>query len=205
MITSTDNFIHPTAVIGQNVQMGTGNYIGPYCVIENVQIGNNNRFEAFCSIGSVAEHREFMILPQEIKYPVIIGNNNIFREFVTINSGTQRNTTIGDSIIMLAKSHVGHDAIIHNNVTLSCFSCVGGHAEVRQYTNMGLHSVVHQFVIVPHGIMLGMGAIVTKKAKLKSFCTYVGNPAQYLTINTHLLQKLGVEEVDKINKIYEQK
>lgn len=27
------NYIHPTAVIGPNVEMGDNNYIGPFCII----------------------------------------------------------------------------------------------------------------------------------------------------------------------------
>ena len=46
------NVIHPTAVIGDRVEMGEDNYIGPFCYFTGeVEIGNNNRFEAYCSIG----------------------------------------------------------------------------------------------------------------------------------------------------------
>ena len=36
------NFIHPTAIIGDNVIIGDGNYIGAYCII-----------------GDKAEHKKF--------------------------------------------------------------------------------------------------------------------------------------------------
>jgi UDP-N-acetylglucosamine acyltransferase len=50
------NYIHPTAIVEQDVTLGNNNYIGPYCYITgNTIIGDNNRFEAYCSIGTPAE------------------------------------------------------------------------------------------------------------------------------------------------------
>lgn len=47
------DFIHPTAILTNVKFTGTGNYIGPYCVINNAIIGNNNRFESHCCIGAL--------------------------------------------------------------------------------------------------------------------------------------------------------
>ena len=77
------NFIHPTAIIGNKVIIGKGNYIGPYCIIyDGVKIGDNNRFESNVIIGSNAEHRDYF--RKGSNFSTKIGNNNIFREFVTI-------------------------------------------------------------------------------------------------------------------------
>ena len=41
------NDIHPTAVIGDHVEMGEDNYIGPFCYFTgDLEIGNNNRFDS---------------------------------------------------------------------------------------------------------------------------------------------------------------
>lgn len=198
MITTYDNYIHPTAII-ENVEMGYGNYIGPYCVLKNCTIGNNNCFEAFCSVGTPPEHKT-----PAGTYRVEIGNNNVFKEFITINTGAVRNTVIANNVWMLTKSHVGHDAVIHDNVTLSCYACVGGHAQVFEYVNMGLHAVVHQYVTVPPGAMLGMGIVVPKKNNLEPFCTYAGSPAAFLSENNHLKQKLDAATIKKLISDYEQ-
>ena len=51
------NFIHPTAIIGDNVILGDNNYIGAYCII-----------------GDQAEHKKYWLQP---KGKVIIGNGNM--------------------------------------------------------------------------------------------------------------------------------
>jgi len=72
-----NNYIHPTAIIGDDVQLGDDNYIGAFCLITgNTLIGNNNRFEAFCSIGTEPEHKEYFAEPNQ---GVIIGSNNTIR------------------------------------------------------------------------------------------------------------------------------
>ena len=57
-----NNYIHPTAIIGDDVQLGDDNYIGAFCYITGKTIiGNNNRFEAFCSIGTEPEHNRKLL------------------------------------------------------------------------------------------------------------------------------------------------
>ncbi|NJL26088.1 MAG: UDP-N-acetylglucosamine acyltransferase, partial [Calothrix sp. SM1_5_4] len=62
------NFIHPTAIVSPQAQLGDGNHVGPFCLIgPNVTIGDGNRFEAYVSIGTTAEHREhFHKAPGEV-------------------------------------------------------------------------------------------------------------------------------------------
>lgn len=180
------NFIHPLACIGENVQMGMGNYIGAFCTIDNCTIGNNNRFEAQCSIGTPPEHKK----AKENK-GVIIGDDNTFREFVTLNGGVESETKIGNYNWFLAKSHIGHDAQVYDNVIISTSAIIGGHCKIYHYANLGLGSIIHQFKKIPYGTMLGMGCIVTKKTDLRPFTTYVGNPAKELKPNLyHLLNKI---------------
>ena len=50
------NRIHPTAVIGPQVTMGTGNVIGPYCVLQGpVTLGDDNYLSSHVSVGGSAE------------------------------------------------------------------------------------------------------------------------------------------------------
>jgi UDP-N-acetylglucosamine acyltransferase len=128
-----ENFIHPTAVISDDVTLGHGNYIGPYCYITGkTVIGDNNRFEAYCSIGTPPEHRDHFT---NSPFNVIIGNNNTIREFVTINAGTVRSTVLGNNIVMLRNSHIGHDSIIEDKVNLSCNLLIGGHSYIMEGAN----------------------------------------------------------------------
>lgn len=169
------NYIHPTAVIGPNVEMGDNNYIGPLCII-----------------GYPAEHKDyfpkdFWASPDEI-FPyyygkVIIGNNCKFTGLVTIDGGTEKETRIGDNVWMLKHSHVGHDAEIKDGVTISCGAKIGGHCEVGKGANVGLNAVIHQRVIVPEGCMIGASAFVGKKTEMFPNQKYAGVPARWLGYN----------------------
>lgn len=155
-----NNTIHPTAIIYPNVTMGTGNYIGAYCIIGDI--------------------------PESVKYfdveskGVVIGNNCRFTKQVTIDAGTEEATKIYDNVLMLKNSHVGHDSVISSRVELRCNATIGGHCFIGYNTKLMLHAVIHPRMIVPENVILGMGCVVTKKTKLESNSTYIGVPAKKL-------------------------
>ena len=200
-ITWGTNFVHPTAIVGDNVKLGKDNYIGEYCVIKgNTTIGNNNRFEAFCSIGTEPEHKSYFGKPNK---GVVIGNNNVIREYVTINAGCEIPTQLENNIIMLRGSHCGHDVIISNDCTISCNVLLGGHTFVGIGANIGLGAIVHQFSKIGSYSMIGMGAIITKKVHVLCFTKYVGNPARSIGLNTYQSEKFNLDEVTEItNNFY---
>jgi UDP-N-acetylglucosamine acyltransferase len=184
------NFIHTTSLIGSNVKIGKNNYIGPFCYIpDGVVIGDNNRFEAYCSIGTAPEHRDFFnnTVTSGCK-GVTIGNYNIFREYVTINAGTYRDTQVGNMVIMLRGSHLGHDVIVEDGVTLSCNVLIGGESYIMEGVNMGLGSICHQYSVIGAYSMIGMGGVVTKSSSIIPGEIYVGNPVKHLKMN-----KIGLE------------
>ena len=91
------NYIHPTCVIGPNVEIGTGNHFGPFCLI-----------------GSPAEGPSF---GKGIVGKVKIGDNNIFYGFVAVDAATNENdyTTIGNNNVFKKHTHVNHDEFIGND------------------------------------------------------------------------------------------
>ena len=129
------NFIHPTAIIGDNVILGDNNYIGAYCII-----------------GDQAEHKKYWLQP---KGKVIIGNGNMITGLVTIDAGTEDITTIGNNCFIMKHAHIGHDCQIKDNVTISCGAKIGGHSIIKEYSNIGLNAVLHQFTIIEQGCMIG--------------------------------------------------
>ena len=155
------NFIHPTAIIGDNVILGDNNYIGAYCII-----------------GDPAEHKKFWGKP---KGKVIIGDNNIITGLVTIDAGTEYETIIQSNCFIMKHAHIGHDCWIGSNVTISCGAKIGGHSVIKQYSNIGLNAVLHQFSIIEQGCMIGASAFF--KGTSKEFSKYAGVPAKYLSPN----------------------
>lgn len=193
-----ENYIHPTAIIDKDVELGSNNYIGPYCYITGkTKIGNNNRFEAYCSIGTPPEHRDhFTGSP----FGVIIGDNCTIREYVTINSGTVRDTILGNNITMLRGSHIGHDSIVEDKANLSCNVLIGGHSHLMEGVNMGLGSICHQFSVLGAYSMIGMGGIITKSSEIHPGEIYVGNPVKFLKENKIGLNRNNIDS-DKLAQI----
>jgi len=156
-------YIHPTAVIGPNVTIGDA-YIGPYCVI-----------------GYPAEHRG--TFPEVGKVEICDGA--ILTGHVTVDAGIGMNgvTFIGSSAFLMKHSHVGHDAILYQGVTVACGAKIGGHCVIGVEANIGLNAVIHQRVIIPAGCMIGAGAVVIKKSQMQPNYKYAGNPVRELGPN----------------------
>jgi UDP-N-acetylglucosamine acyltransferase len=155
------NYIHPTAIIGDNVVLGDNNYIGAYCII-----------------GDPAEHKKYWSLPSG---KVLIGNNNIITGLVTIDAGTEEITYIADNCFIMKHAHIGHDCKINDNVTISCGAKIGGHSIIDKNSNIGLNAVLHQFSHIAEGCMIGASAFF--KGESKPYTKYAGVPAKYLSPN----------------------
>ena len=157
------NFIHPTAIIGENVILGDNNYIGPYCII-----------------GDPAEHKKFW---NNTLGTVVIGDNNIITGLVTIDAGTKSVTWIKNNCFIMKHAHVGHDCEIYDNVTISCGAKIGGHSIIKEYSNIGLNAVLHQFAKIERGCMIGASAFI--KGETEEFTKYAGVPARKIGINEY--------------------
>ena len=119
------SYIHPTAIIHPSAEIGEGNYIGAYCVIEaNVIIGNSNRLESFVSIGTPPEHKR-----AGPKGLIVIGSDTTLRELVVVQRGTgDRDTTVGSHVLLMDHVHVAHDCLVEDHVTISPNVVLGGHS-----------------------------------------------------------------------------
>ena len=155
------NYIHPTAIIGDNVELGDNNYIGAYCII-----------------GNPAEHKKYWDKP---KGKVIIGNNNIITGLVTIDAGTEYETIIQSNCFIMKHAHIGHDCWIGSNVTISCGAKIGGHCTIKPNSNIGLNAVLHQFSEIEEGCMIGASAFF--KGESEEYTKYAGVPARKLGVN----------------------
>ena len=169
------NYIHSTAIIGDNVVLGDNNYIGAYCII-----------------GDPAEHKKFWRYERNVNNKdngmrevvsgrVMIGNNNIITGLVTIDAGTEQITYIGDNCFIMKHAHIGHDCKINDNVTISCGAKIGGHSIIDKNSNIGLNAVLHQFSEIAEGCMIGASAFF--KGESKPFTKYAGVPARELGKN----------------------
>lgn len=187
------NYIHPDAMIGPDVRLGVGVFISKGAiVIGKTSIGDNCTIGPYAVIGTPAEKHGYFFDPDG---EIMVGDNCIIREFSTIHSGTIRATRLGNNIVMLRGSHVGHDAIIQDGVTLSCNAIVGGEAIIMRGTNLGIGAAIHQKVVVPSYCMVGMNSTITKTLNMAPGETWAGSPARYLKRNEIGLTRAGIESL----------
>ena len=120
-------YIHPSAIVSSQAQIGEDCYIGAYSTVgEKVVLGSRVRLESHVVVDGVTfigdETKVFPFVsiglaPQDLKYDgaetkTRIGKRNQIREFTTIHRGTLGGggiTQIGDDNLLMAQAHVAHD------------------------------------------------------------------------------------------------
>lgn len=154
--------IHPTAVIGPEVELGENVQIGPFVVLEGpvevgadtvlmagahiigpVTLGVGNTVHSYTVIGGDPQH----LRSKGEGASVIIGDHNVFREHVTIHRAATPggSTRIGNHNYLMAASHVAHDCVMGNHCIFANASVLGGHCVVADNVCMSGHSAIHQF------------------------------------------------------------
>ena len=185
------NRIEDTAQIHILTKMGKGNCIGHGVVIEKgVVIGDNNYIGSYTTIGTPPEFRG-----GTTKGKVIIGNNNVIREYVSIQAPYHtKETKIGSDNYIMNKTHIAHDCILRDFITLPPGVVLGGMVEVCSFTTFGMNSTVHPRLKIGKCCMIALGAGVTKD--VPSFETWGGVPAKKIGMNTKGAEKWGLKCAD---------
>jgi UDP-N-acetylglucosamine acyltransferase len=184
--------IHPSAVVEEGAQLGEGVRIGPFCHVgPQVVLGDRVDLMAHVSVTGVTSIGEGTVVhpyAQDLKHAggesrLSVGSNCIIREGVTMNAGTdygRQETRVGDNCFFLAYSHVAHDCIVGNNVTMTNGAVLGGHCEVGDHVILGGMSAVHQFTRIGRrafvggmtgvtGDLIPFGMITGDRGKLRGF------------------------------------
>ena len=185
------NNIHETAIIGNRVSIGKGNYIGPNVIIEgDCEIGNNNWFGPGTYIGVAPELRTFNHFDRvELDlFKVRIGSENVIRENCVVQSSVDGETAIGDGNFLMSGCHVSHDCKIGNQVTLAQKVILAGYSVIQDNTNVGSGAIIRQRLVIGQYSMVGMGSLVTKN--LPPFGLYYGGPCRYVRPNEKGVSKL---------------
>jgi UDP-N-acetylglucosamine acyltransferase len=196
--------IHPTAIIESGASIGEGCRIGAYCHVGrdvrlgpnnvlhahvvlagNTLIGEGNEIYPFCCFGTLAE--DFRAR-REWKSYVRIGDSNIFREYTTVNASASDggSTVIGSNCFLLSYSHVAHDCVLGDRVTLSCDAKISGHVHIGANAIVSAKTGVVQFVRI--GTFAFVGGFNKVAKDILPYCIADGYPSAIRGIN-----KVGLE------------
>jgi len=205
--------VHPSAVLGANVEVGAysligpevaigdGTKVGPHCVISRwANIGKDNHIYQGVTIGTP---------PQDLKYKgekgaVIIGDRNTIREFVTVHlpAGENGKTEIGSDNFIMVHAHIPHNCKIGNQTVIGGYVGLAGYTEIGDQATIGGMAGIHQFVRIGRLAMVGAQSKVVQD--IPPFMLVEGNPAQVRGINSIGLQRRGVsfESQSEIKKAF---
>ena len=192
-------FVHPEALIGQDVEIGPGVVIGrqsqigdrcrigPHAVIgDYTRLGPDCRVYSHAVVGSPSQdlkHRE-----QDISW-LEIGAGNRIREFVTINRATAAGavTRLGDHNLLMAYVHVAHDCQLGHRIVLANGATLGGHVELGNDVVIGAMSGIHQFVRI--GRLSMVGAMSRVCQDIPPFMLATGSPPRVYGLNSTGLRR----------------
>jgi len=213
------NNIHPTAIVGDKVNLGSNIKIGPYAVVENdVEIGND------CEIGphaviydggrvgnrvKIKQGASVSNVPQDLKFDnekslFIIGDDTVVREFAALHRGTKETgvSSVGKNCLLMAYSHVPHDCTIGDNCIIANSVQIGGHSRIEDYVIIGGNTGVHQFAAIGEHAMVAATIMVSQD--VPPFILAGRSPARYLGLNVVGLRRRGfnTEDIETIKQAY---
>ncbi|MBI4343567.1 MAG: acyl-ACP--UDP-N-acetylglucosamine O-acyltransferase [Candidatus Omnitrophica bacterium] len=202
-----ENRIHPSATIGQRVQLGEDNDIGPGCVLEDgVVLGSRNRLwmnvyagpgttigdENQLHMGAVIGH-----MPQDLAYAgapsqTRLGDRNTIREYVTIHRGTKAGTAtvLGHDNFLMANAHVAHNCQIGHRVTLANLATLAGYCVVEDGAFLSGMVVLHQFTRIGRLAMVSGLSAVNKDVPPYMLCG--GRPGVVQGLNVVGMRRAGM-------------
>lgn len=204
------NYIHPTAIVSADVEIGDNNRFGPYCVIGGmgspVKIGSNNYFGAFVLVGSPAQSADHYSIEAMLDFEkwasknvdkvfgVEIGDNNIFRDRVSIDSGVRKFTSVSDNCYLHSSCMVNHDCKLGDGVVLAPGVISSGNCTIKRLSQVGANAVIHQGLKIGSLAMIGMNSTVTRD--VPDFALSFGSPSSVRGSNRIRLTRLGISEAD---------
>lgn len=190
------------AYIGPDVEIGDHCMIGHHVVIEGpTRLGRDNRIAPHAVLGQPPQDTSYRGEPTRLE----IGDRNDIREFVTMHRASTKEdqvTRIGSDNLFMAYSHIGHDCIVGNHVTMANAATLAGHVTVEDHVIIAGLCAIHQFARIGRFAMLGGGTMAPMD--ITPYAMASGNHARLYGINRRGLQRNGFtpEEIRQVRRAY---
>ena len=208
--------VHASAIIGDEVELGEGVEIGPFCIVQGkVKLGDGVKLISSVSIQGPVEIGKNTIVypnaaigyePQDYKFApgtptagVVIGADTILREHVTIHaaSNNETPTKIGNRVMMMVYSHAGHDTVVGDDVIMVNATHLAGFAQVQDRVIMAAGSMLHQFSRIGRQAMTSGCTVMT--GELPPYCLAAGRNT-IVGLNLVGMRRSGMSS-DEINAV----
>ena len=193
--------IEPFAYIGGNVVIGDGTWIGPNAtVLDGARIGKECRIFPSSVISAI---------PQDLKFKgeettAEIGDKTTVREGATVNRGTASagKTVVGSDCLLMAYTHVAHDCVLGDHIILGNTTGLAGEVKIGDWAIVSGGTLVHQFVRVGPHVMVGGGSKI--RIDVPPFVLADREPLSFLGVNKIGLSRRGfdAERIEEIHNIY---
>lgn len=205
-------YIHPNAVVSEKAEIGARVRIDAFSVIgDAVHLGDDVHVKSHAIIGGNTEIGAGTVIfpfaclgeaPENKRSPghntrLLIGVRNQIREGVTINRGTEDGggmTRIGDNCLFMAKSHIGHDCHIGNEVIIAPQAAIAGHCSVEDEVTISGLSGIHQFTRLGRGCFIGGMCKVARD--VIPYALVDGAQGELLGVNINGLKRKGFSRKD---------
>ncbi len=204
--------IHPTAVVEAGARFGVDVRIGPFCHIgPDVELGDRVELASHISIvGATTLGDDCKVYPQAAlgqppqnrahkggRTLLSVGRNCTIREGVTFHLGSDTSrgeTRVGDNGNFLAFTHVAHDCVVGNNVTMANGAVLAGHCEIGDFVTIGGLSALHQFTRIGHHAFIGGKTGV--EGDVIPYGMVVGNRGRLRGLNIVGMKRSGMARAD---------
>ena len=199
--------IHPSSVVGAEVELAPGVEVGPFCLLEGrIKIGARTRLIGHVTILGDTEMGADNVIhptavigdePQDLAYTgsprkVRIGDRNVFREGSTVHRGCERGeiTIVGDDNFVMHNAHIAHDCRIGNRIIVGGGTLLAGWVEVGDRALISGNCVVHQFTRIGRLALTRGGCRMSRD--VPPFCIVDGKHT-VRAINSIGLRRAGIK------------
>lgn len=187
---TSEQTIHPTAIVSNEATIEAGVTIGPGCIVDgpatlragvhliaNVHIagdtviGEDSTIYPYTCVGFGPQH--IKIRPGSPIGGTTIGKGCVLREHSSIHAAMEpgKRTIVGDRLFLMSTAHIGHDCIIGDDVVLCNSALAAGHVEIGDRAFISGNSSIHQYCRVGRNAMMGGGKVAS--LDIPPYCTLV--------------------------------